>query len=91
MADKLHLILSSKHRLQLTKGGVLMARIVINQEICKGCELCVNSCPKKIIALSVDKMNSRGYHPASLIDETKCTGCTACAMMCPDVAITVER
>lgn len=68
-----------------------MAKIVINQEICKGCQLCVESCPRKIIAISVDKINGRGYRPAVLIDETKCTGCSSCAIMCPDVAITVER
>ncbi|HIS69961.1 MAG TPA: 4Fe-4S binding protein [Candidatus Gallacutalibacter stercoravium] len=68
-----------------------MARIVIREEVCKGCELCVNACPRKIIALAKDKINAKGYHPAQLLDEQKCTGCASCAMMCPDVAIRVER
>lgn len=68
-----------------------MARIKVDENLCKGCEMCVNACPKKIIELSVEKINAKGYHPAMLIDEEKCVGCAACATMCPDVAITVER
>lgn len=68
-----------------------MAKITVNEELCKGCGMCVNACPKKILELSKDKINAKGYHPASMTDESKCTGCTSCAIMCPDVAITVER
>lgn len=68
-----------------------MARIIIDEIICKGCEMCVNACPKHIIALAKDKLNSKGYHPAEQTDPDKCVGCASCALMCPDVAITVER
>ena len=68
-----------------------MARIIVREEVCKGCEMCVNACPKKIIRLSKDRINAKGYHPAELIDEEKCIGCASCATMGPDVAITVER
>lgn len=53
--------------------------------------MCINACPKKIIALAKDRLNAKGYHPAQLIDEAACVGCAACATMCPDTAITVER
>ena len=53
--------------------------------------MCVNACPKKIIALAKDKINAKGYHPAQCIAPEQCVGCAACATMCPDVAITVER
>lgn len=68
-----------------------MPRILVNENLCKGCQMCVNACPRKIIALAKEKITSKGYHPAELIDESLCTGCCSCAMMCPDVAITVER
>ena len=68
-----------------------MPKMTVKADTCKGCELCVNACPKGIIALSKDKINAKGYHPAELIDEEKCIGCCFCAIMCPDVAITVER
>ena len=68
-----------------------MPKIIVNEKICKGCEICVHVCPKKIIAISESKMNEKGYRPAQLTDESACTGCCACATMCPDVAIVVER
>lgn len=68
-----------------------MARIIVDENVCKGCEMCVHACPRKIIALNKEKINAKGYHPAQLIDEEQCIGCAMCATMCPDVAITVER
>ncbi len=68
-----------------------MPGITVNQAVCKGCELCVNACPKKIIALDKDVINAKGYHPAKMTAPEQCIGCAMCAMMCPDVAITVER
>ena len=46
-----------------------MARIIVREEVCKGCEMCVNACPKKIIRLSKDRINAKGYHPAELIEK----------------------
>ena len=68
-----------------------MGKITIDENVCKGCEMCVNACPKKIIALAKDKINAKGYHPAQCVEPEKCVGCASCATMCPDVAITVER
>ena len=68
-----------------------MAKITVNEALCKGCGLCVTACPKKILVLSKDKINAKGYHPSTLTDESACIGCASCAIMCPDVAITVER
>jgi len=64
--------------------------IEIDQDLCKGCELCICFCPKKIISLS-DKLNSNGYLPASFNDSGECTGCATCAVVCPEVAIEVYR
>ena len=66
-------------------------RIIINEERCKGCELCITACPPAVIILS-GHLNSRGYKPAALHDpEHLCTGCALCAVVCPDAAITVFR
>lgn len=67
-----------------------MPKITVNEDICKGCGLCATACPKKIISLS-DKLNKKGYHPATVIEMEKCIGCAMCATMCPDVAIKVEK
>lgn len=68
-----------------------MAKITINENLCKGCEMCVIACPKHLIQLAKDKINAKGYHPATMTDQAQCTGCKSCATMCPDVCITVER
>ncbi len=68
-----------------------MATVTFNEERCKGCGLCVNVCPKKIISLSKEKINAKGYHPAEVIEKEKCIGCAFCATMCPDTVIKVEK
>ncbi len=68
-----------------------MAKIIVDENYCKGCELCAAACPKHLIALSPARINAKGYHPAELTDESACTGCASCAQMCPDAAITVLR
>jgi len=64
--------------------------IVIDQQLCKGCGLCIEFCPQKIIKPS-DKLNSAGYTPAALVEGGACTGCATCATVCPEVAIEVYR
>ncbi|MEG1285259.1 MAG: 4Fe-4S dicluster domain-containing protein [Romboutsia sp.] len=66
-------------------------RVTFNQDYCKGCELCIGVCPVKIIAIDKNKINKKGYNPASVVEIDKCIGCTNCATMCPDEVITVER
>lgn len=67
-----------------------MAKIVIDEERCKGCQLCVLFCPPKVLAIS-KRLNSRGFYSVELLDEQRCTSCAACALVCPDVVITVYR
>ncbi|KJS88388.1 MAG: hypothetical protein JM58_01065 [Peptococcaceae bacterium BICA1-8] len=67
-----------------------MGLIKIREERCKGCTLCINACPKKIIALA-PYVNSKGYNPATLTDEKACTGCGFCYAFCPDICIEVYR
>lgn len=68
-----------------------MARINIDNERCKGCGLCVLSCPKKILLLSESETNSNGYFIVKVTDMGECIGCANCAIMCPDSVIGVER
>jgi 2-oxoglutarate ferredoxin oxidoreductase subunit delta len=68
-----------------------MPRVIIDIDTCKGCGLCVDACPKKILTLDQKKINKKGYHPSSCTDMSQCIGCAFCAVMCPDVCITVEK
>ena len=68
-----------------------MARVSFSEERCKGCALCVEACPKKIIAMSETTYNSKGFYVAECINQSACIGCAFCAVMCPDAVITVEK
>jgi len=63
-------------------------RLAFNADKCKGCEICVSVCPKKILTMDA-AVNAKGYHPACCADESECIGCASCAMMCPDCCITI--
>lgn len=65
-------------------------RVIINEALCKGCELCTTACPQGLIEMA-KHLNSSGYHPATVNDQSKCKGCALCALICPDVAIEVEK
>jgi len=67
-----------------------MARVTIDITRCKGCELCVESCPQGVIAMS-KSLNDKGVHFAQPARIEECTGCGLCAMMCPEVIIEVDR
>ncbi len=68
-----------------------MNKVTFNTERCKGCGLCVEVCPKKILELAKDILNSKGYHPARITAQEKCIACAMCATMCPDCVIKVEK
>ena len=62
----------------------------IDDEECKGCGLCVEACPPKVIVLG-DRLNHYGYRTAVYTGKG-CTGCGICFMACPEPgAITVLR
>tara|TARA_B100000614_G_C14436071_1_gene448199 strand:- start:388 stop:606 length:219 start_codon:yes stop_codon:yes gene_type:complete len=65
--------------------------VTFQDDRCKGCGLCVNACPKGIVALDTRRINAKGYNPAYVTDMSQCIACGFCAMMCPDVVIAVER
>jgi len=70
-----------------------MAKLTFATNRCKGCGLCVNACPKKILRLSESSLNSKGYHPVEFTDggQEQCIACAFCATMCPDCIIKVEK
>lgn len=68
---------------------MIKGTVIIERDICKGCELCIVACPQESLGLS-NKINIHGYRFAELVKDN-CTGCVNCAIVCPDVAITVYR
>ena len=62
----------------------------IDQERCKGCELCISACPEHILELS-EGFNKQGQRYPICFAPEKCTACMFCAIICPDVAIKIWR
>ena len=65
--------------------------VVIEEDRCKGCGLCVAVCPVHILKFAEGRFNAIGYQPVEITDMEDCTGCAMCATMCPDVVFTVYR
>ena len=64
--------------------------VVVDIEVCKGCNLCVVACPTQTLSLHRN-VNSKGYHHSYMENPDNCTGCTNCAAVCPDSCISVYR
>ena len=54
----------------------------VSVEECKGCGLCVEACPPKVIGMS-ERLNHYGYRTATYAG-AGCTGCGICFMVCPE-------
>lgn len=68
----------------------LKGKVVIDSEECKGCGLCVESCPTHLLELDPE-LNAYGVHPAVYRGEG-CNGCGICFYCCPEPgAITVYK
>lgn len=65
--------------------------VTVDEERCKGCNLCVVACPTDTLSLKTQEVNDRGYHFAYMSNPETCIGCSACATVCPDACIEVYR
>jgi 2-oxoglutarate ferredoxin oxidoreductase subunit delta len=61
-------------------------QIVIEPDRCKGCELCVQACPQRILGMAKE-INAKGYFYAQVVEQKRCIGCRLCCITCPDLAI----
>ncbi len=55
----------------------------INRDWCKGCGICVELCPKRVLELDA-KEKVEAFRPQD------CICCKLCELRCPDFAIEVE-
>ena len=65
---------------------VLDHKVVVVDRLCKGCGICVDFCPMKVLEMS----NAPKSRPV-MKNEAKCTKCGVCELMCPDFAIFVVK
>lgn len=67
-----------------------MAKVVVIESRCKGCEICTAVCARKCLRIS-DRHNQAGYFVVEFIEQEKCTGCGMCGEMCPDLALQIWK
>ncbi|MBG0790325.1 MAG: 4Fe-4S binding protein [Desulfovibrionaceae bacterium] len=58
--------------------------VTIYPDWCKGCGICVEFCPQKVLGL-----NDQGK--ATVVREANCIRCGFCELHCPDFAIVVKN
>lgn len=71
--------------LLINKGNIML---YINEELCKGCFICVESCPRETYTIS-ETLNHKGVH-IPIPDNDKCIKCGLCVISCPDQVISLE-
>jgi 2-oxoglutarate ferredoxin oxidoreductase subunit delta len=62
--------------------------IYIDEEMCKGCRICTEFCPTRVLADSTN-LNKRGYYPPVVEKKEECHGCRLCELLCPEFAICI--
>jgi 2-oxoglutarate ferredoxin oxidoreductase subunit delta len=67
-----------------------MSKVVVLNEYCKSCGLCINICPKKVLSVG-DKSNAKGYYFVEAAKPEQCISCGLCATMCPDLALEIYK
>lgn len=60
-------------------------KLFIRPELCKGCEVCVEFCPVKALALE------KNCPVVTVVAMEKCIACGMCELRCPDFAIYIEK
>ncbi len=65
-------------------------KIIIDKRLCKGCGICVEFCPQKILELG-DEIDERGLHLPTAVRPDECKACSICELYCPDFAIAIVR
>lgn len=68
-----------------------MEKVILNENLCKGCGLCIHVCPKKILSMDTSRVNTRGYNPVVCKNTADCISCAFCATICPDLVIAVNK
>ena len=67
-------------------AGASGSMIIIDENFCKGCRICTEFCPTKVLEDSTT-INKKGYYPPVVTKEGECHGCRLCELLCPEFAI----
>lgn len=65
-----------------------MVEIEVDEELCKGCNLCIMFCPQDVFERA-ETLNKKGVFPPRVVRGDNCVKCRLCELICPDFAIAV--
>jgi 2-oxoglutarate ferredoxin oxidoreductase subunit delta len=68
----------------MKKGWKVCGPLYIKEEWCKGCGICVEFCPRKILTLGEEET-------VKVVRPEECTACGLCELRCPDFALGVVK
>lgn len=64
------------------------SKIYVFTDLCKGCGLCIEKCPKDAIGWS----ERTGIYGSPTVEMNEdCNGCKNCQTICPECAILIEK
>lgn len=74
--------------LDLETLTIPQGQVYLIPERCKGCEICIELCPRNVLQIS-QNTNKKGYHIPEVAPgmEHSCVHCEFCTMVCPEFAI----
>jgi len=67
---------------------IIMVKIIVKEELCTGCGICKDVCPKSGKIWEIVKENNRAV--AKVKDENFCLYCTTCITRCKANAIEIR-
>ncbi len=72
--------------LDLGTVQVSRGKVMLIEERCKGCEFCIEYCPRDVLHMS-QAFNVKGYHFPEVVNGEACVNCHFCEAICPEFAI----
>jgi 2-oxoglutarate ferredoxin oxidoreductase subunit delta len=77
--------MGKKRKYEVSEFENEKCKLFIRPELCKGCSICVEFCPVKVLELE----KKRPIVTAVAME--KCIACGMCELRCPDFAIYIEK
>ncbi len=84
--------ISPREPLNLAAFPVAQGQVYVITVRCKGCDFCIEFCPKDVLKAS-EATNKKGYHYPVVVagKENECAHCEFCTLVCPEFAIFTEE
>ena len=73
---------------QIYNENIMTVKII--EEYCKGCEYCIEICPKDIFKESTN-LTKKGFMLPEIQNPESCIFCKKCELICPEMAIIIEK